>query len=82
MMVVLFNSVSALAMRAGVVHSGITVSIVDRENNLSTRITCIFHCTLAEVRILMNNAMAFCLDALVEWTVSYINKCNKYNIQE
>lgn len=30
----------------------------------------------------MNNTMAFCLDALVEWTVSYINKRNKYNIQE
>ena len=30
----------------------------------------------------MNNAIAFSLDALVEWTVSYINKCNKYNIQE
>ena len=38
-MLVLFNSVFALAMRAGVVHSGVIVSIVDRENNLSTRIT-------------------------------------------
>ena len=45
-------------------HKWGPVSIVDRKNKSQHSHHMTFHCTLAEVRNLMNNAIVFCLDAV------------------